>query len=128
MTDSLDRLQAAIGADFQIEGELGSGAMRTVYRVYDRKRGETIALKTLHRVDASAIYRFKQEFRALADVSHGNGDAVGQSPVDQRTRGRRVHGRPEEGIGESMSQGEAKKIAFRLRKQGQGGWLYFIED
>src|SRR6202008_2979279 len=27
-------------------------------------------LKTLRRVDASGIYRFKHEFRALSDVSH----------------------------------------------------------
>jgi len=72
MTAPLDRLQAAIGADLTIESELGSGAMGTVYRVHDRRRGETIALKTLHRVDASAIFRFKQEFRALADVAHEN--------------------------------------------------------
>ena len=31
-------------------------------------------------------------------------------------------------IPESISQGEVKKIALSLRKEGQGGWLYFVED
>lgn len=72
MTDLLDRLKSAIGDAYTIEGELGTGGMGTVYRVHDCERGETIALKTLHRADASAIYRFKNEFRALADVAHRN--------------------------------------------------------
>jgi serine/threonine protein kinase/tetratricopeptide (TPR) repeat protein len=39
---------------------------------YDKVRGIRVAVKTLNRVDASGIYRFKREFRALADVSHPN--------------------------------------------------------
>ena len=60
------------GGRFSIQRRLGQGGFGTVYQAYDRKRDEQVAIKMLHRVDPSALLRFKQEFRALADVRNPN--------------------------------------------------------
>jgi tetratricopeptide (TPR) repeat protein len=57
---------------FTIEERIGAGATGYVYRARDNERHATVALKLLKRYDATALYRFKQEFRALSDVSHPN--------------------------------------------------------
>ena len=60
------------GDRYQIVREIGHGGMGLVYEVEDRERGERVALKTLRNPSPDLIYRFKSEFRALAELSHPN--------------------------------------------------------
>jgi predicted ATPase len=57
---------------FVVERRLGEGGMGIVYEALDEQRQKRVALKTLGRMDATAIYRLKHEFRALADLVHPN--------------------------------------------------------
>jgi serine/threonine protein kinase/tetratricopeptide (TPR) repeat protein len=66
---------ADVGASaerFEIREKIGEGGMGAVYRVRDHTRNADVALKTLLHTDAKALYRFKREFRSLADVTHPN--------------------------------------------------------
>ena len=46
--------------------------MGAVFRAHDRARGHDVALKVLPELDATALLRFKNEFRALHDIQHEN--------------------------------------------------------
>ena len=60
------------GGRFLIGDSLGVGAMGAVYAAFDRVRRERVALKTLHHMNAPAIYAIKEEFRSLIDLVHPN--------------------------------------------------------
>jgi serine/threonine protein kinase/tetratricopeptide (TPR) repeat protein len=60
------------GSRFEVRRRLGAGGFGIVYEAYDQERRTEVAIKTLTRLDAAALYRFKREFRALADVRHPN--------------------------------------------------------
>ena len=51
---------------------LGSGGMGTVHLVYDEQLETEVALKTLNLSGGTDLYRFKREFRSLADIKHPN--------------------------------------------------------
>ncbi len=57
---------------FLLRRRLGSGGFGIVYHAYDQERQSEVALKLLHKSEATALYQFKQEFRALADITHPN--------------------------------------------------------
>lgn len=62
-----------VGTDrFTLLRRIGTGGMGVVYEAHDRKMDKVVALKTLALSEAAHIYRFKREFRTLADVSHPN--------------------------------------------------------
>lgn len=57
---------------FELVRRLGEGGFGIVYEALDRKRSARVALKVLREAEGTNLYRFKREFRALADISHEN--------------------------------------------------------
>jgi serine/threonine protein kinase/tetratricopeptide (TPR) repeat protein len=61
-----------LGGRFAIVEAIGGGAMGEVFRAHDAERGGDVALKILRDPEPDKVYRFKREFRALADAAHPN--------------------------------------------------------
>jgi serine/threonine protein kinase/tetratricopeptide (TPR) repeat protein len=57
---------------FEVRERLGEGGFGTVYAAFDRELGIPVALKQLRQRSPEAIYRFKKEFRLLAEMAHPN--------------------------------------------------------
>jgi hypothetical protein len=60
---------------FELIEELGAGGMGIVYRAYDKKVGEEIALKILHPeigLDERTVDRFRNEIKLARRISHRN--------------------------------------------------------
>ena len=60
------------GGRFEIRGTLGAGGAGVVYRAFDRQLRREVALKLLRHAHGRDLYRFKREFRSLADIVHPN--------------------------------------------------------
>ena len=59
--------QAQIGP-YKVIAPLGAGGMGVVSEAIDHDTGDRVALKSLHHLTGASLYRFKNEFRALADL------------------------------------------------------------
>jgi serine/threonine-protein kinase len=70
-----ERLQDALGDDFEILEELGRGGMAIVFRARDKALGRDVAIKVLpaHLMkDAALIERFEHEARTAGNLEHPN--------------------------------------------------------
>ncbi|MBT8396453.1 MAG: protein kinase, partial [Gemmatimonadetes bacterium] len=72
MSESFDRLKAALADRYEIERELGEGGMATVYLARDLKHERNVALKVLRPELAATVGpdRFLQEVRVTANLQH----------------------------------------------------------
>ena len=55
MKDTLERLRAALSGQYEIEKEIGSGGMATVYLAKDVKHDRRVAIKVLRPELAAAL-------------------------------------------------------------------------
>ena len=72
MAELFQQLKAALAERYQLEIELGSGGMATVYLAVDLLHQRRVAVKVLHPRWAGAVgqERFLQEIRFAAELSH----------------------------------------------------------
>src|SRR5256714_15529432 len=76
MSESLqERVVAAVGTQYEIDGEIGRGGMSVVYRARDRRLNRPVAIKVLppelaH--DPAIRTRFTREAQMSAQLSHAH--------------------------------------------------------
>jgi len=72
MTDSLDRLRAALANRYAVERELGRGGTAAVYLATDLRHNRFVALKVLHPELAAVLgpERFLREIQISAGLTH----------------------------------------------------------
>lgn len=72
MSDSLQRLQQALGDRYTIHEEIGRGGMALVYAAQDRKHGRQVAIKVLRPDLAASVgrERFEREIKMAARLTH----------------------------------------------------------
>jgi tetratricopeptide (TPR) repeat protein/tRNA A-37 threonylcarbamoyl transferase component Bud32 len=72
MTDPRDRLQAALGAAYRIEQELGGGGMSRVFLAEETALGRKVVVKVLPPEMAAGvnIERFRREIKLAASLQH----------------------------------------------------------
>src|SRR5260221_6951941 len=64
------RPRDVIADRFEIERLASSGGMGAVFRAYDLRRDEIVAVKTLYRQSAEDVERFVREAEVLAALPH----------------------------------------------------------
>src|ERR1051325_7330590 len=76
MSDPLyDRVVAALGHQYALEGEIGRGGMSVVYRARDPRLNRAVAIKVLPpelAYDPAIRMRFTREAQTAAQLSHGH--------------------------------------------------------
>src|SRR5690348_13948466 len=76
MSDPLhDRIVAAVGDHYELEGEIGRGGMSVVYRARDLRLNRTVAIKVLPpelAYDPAVRVRFMREAQTSAQLAHAH--------------------------------------------------------
>jgi len=63
-------LPRVVNAKYQLAARIGAGGMGVVYRALDLSLHRTVAIKALPRVSPAAVFRLRDEARAMAAASH----------------------------------------------------------
>lgn len=67
-----DSLRLPSNGRFRNVKWVGQGATGIVYEVYDTQAEQSVAAKTIARIEATQLYNLKREFRTLSDLRHPN--------------------------------------------------------